>query len=176
MAQEKTASPAAAPDAAAEKKVQAFYTKAPKAAATPAGSNAPATAAAPVVSLWVTTKTQAKSPDFDGVIGDRRVAGYLHKGPKAGFISFIDSKTGKGADGKFIQVATANVVVNVAGIPKLAIKMVGQKNTIWAECSLKVSQDTLVAAGLDLAIQSSKKEQLAAKKVAGASESGAAAA
>lgn len=152
MSQDKPAASAAPGAAPAEKKVQAFYSK--------------ATDKNPI-SIWVTTKTKAGSPDFDGTIGEKRVAGYIHKGPKAGFISFIDSKAGKGADGNFSQIATANVVVNAAGIPKLAIKMVGQKEAIWAECSLKVSQDMLVSAGLDVNIQATKKAEAAAKKAAG---------
>ncbi len=134
-----------------EKAVQAFYTE----------KDAKGTA----VSLWVTKKTKEGSPDFDGTIGDKRVAGYIHQGPRAGFISFIDSKAGKDDNGHYIQVGTANVVINAAGIPKLAITLVGQKDhTVWAEVSLKAPQDMLVAAGLDLEAQAKKKAEVAEKK------------
>lgn len=121
----------------------------------------------PVVSLWLSEKTQAKSPDFDGTIDGQRVAGYLQKGPKAGFVSFLDSKTGKGADGNYTQVATANVVVNRFGIPNLVIKSAG-KDDLWVECSLKLSQDTLIAAGLNLEILAAKKAEAATAKAAAA--------
>lgn len=135
-----------------EKKVEAFYSKA----------NATRKA-----SVWVTVKTKPGSPDFDGTIEGVRVAGYLKKGPKAGFISFIDSKIGKGADGHYTQVATANVVVNPFGIPNLVVKAAG-KEDLWIECSLRLNQSVLIEAGLNLEILAAKKAAAAAKKAASA--------
>lgn len=122
---------------------------------------------APPVSLWVIDKTKPGSPDFDGTINSRRVAGYLHQGPKRGFISFIDSKAGKDAAGHYIQVATGNVVVNSAGIPKLVITLADKTqpiHEIWAEVSLKLSVELQVAAGLNLKKQAANKAAHLAKK------------
>ena len=147
--------PAAATAAPADKKVQAFYTN-KEAKGIP-------------VSIWVHTKTKDNSPDFDGLIGEQRVSGWIQKGTKRGFISFKDGNSAnKGADGFTKQIATANVVANERGIPALAITMEGQKESVWADVSLKLAQDVQVACGLDL-------EKLAANKAAHATKKAAAA-
>jgi len=147
-----TNTPASTNTAEGEKAVQAFYTQ-KDSTGTP-------------VSIWVTKKTKDGSPDFDGSIGEQRVAGYVHKGANGGFVSFIDSKAGKDEQGHYTQVGTGNIVVNAAGIPKLAIKLAGKEESVWAECSLKLSQDQLVSMGLNLEIQAAKKAEHAAKKAA----------
>lgn len=148
--------PAAAPESAAPAAkapaIQMFYTQ-PDSKGTP-------------VSLWLTVKTKDGSPDLDGTIGDRRVAGYIQRGAKGAFVSFIDSKAGKGADGHYTQVGRANLVLNAAGIPKLAINLEGVEATVWAETSLRAKQDVLVSMGLNLELQAQKKAEAADRRAA----------
>lgn len=145
------AAPAAVPEAAAAAKaVQMFYTRTDS-------KGVP-------VSLWLTVKTKDNSPDLDGTIGDRRVAGYIQHGSKGSFLSLIDSKLGKGENGRYTQVGRANLVLNAAGIPKLAISLEGVEGTVWAETSLRANQNVLVSMGLNLEAQATKKAEAAARR------------
>lgn len=118
------------------------------------------------VALWASTSTAEGAPQVEGKLGDVRVAGYVHQGPKGNFVSFIDSAKGKGEDGNYTQVATANVTPNLAGIPVLAIRLTGQTESVWADVSLGATQDLLVSAGLNLELQAQKKAEAAARRAA----------
>ena len=126
------------------------------------------------VAIWAVVKTAESkegTPDFEGTIGETRVAGYVKTGPKASFISFIDSKAGKNAEGNYTQVGTANVFAGTRGYPSLSISMVGQPKgengyhpQAFADCSTDLSQDFLVSLGLDLDKLAANKASFAASK------------
>lgn len=139
--------------------------QAPKTAAVQMFYTRPESAGVPV-SLWLTKKTKEGSPDLDGTIGARRVAAYIQHGAKGSFLSLIDSKAGKGENGKYTQVGRANLVLNAAGIPKLAISLEGVEATVWAETSLRADQRILVDMGLNLELQAQKKAEAADRRAA----------
>lgn len=138
----------------ANKGVEAFYLK---------GQTA--------VSLWVNQVETKGAPDFDGKIGEQRVALRIRNGGKGKFIAITRplKPAEVGADGyKERQIGSANLIVNDRGIPVLAIKLDDQKGkTIWANVSLKAPQDLMVQAGLDLTILAEKKAAHALRKAAG---------
>ena len=119
------------------------------------------------VAIWAVAKTAESkpgTPDYEGEIGEHRVAGYSRTGLKGDFISFIDSKAGKNAEGNYTQVGTANVFANPRGYPTLSISMVclpkgedGFHPSAYADCSKDLSQDLLVSLGLDLAKQEANR-------------------
>jgi hypothetical protein len=141
----------AASDNNAEKAVQAFYLS----GKTP-------------VSLWINRVTTKGAPDFDGTIGGQRVALRIRNGANGKFIAITRSLKPSeiGENGyKEAQIGSANLVVNDRGIPNLAIKLDADKDhTIWANVGLRVPQELLVAAGLNLDILAQKKAAYQARK------------
>lgn len=114
----------------------------------------------PKIELWINTNEKPGAPDFDGALSGKRIGAYFRQGRKGNFIAIFDST--QRADGKHDQLGTAQVVSNIAGVPKLAITFEG--STAWAEVSRKVPEAMLVQCGLDLGKQSQKKKAYAAKK------------
>lgn len=114
----------------------------------------------PKLELWINTNEKEGAPEFDGTFGENRVSAYFRQGPKGNFLALFNSA--KRDDGSHEQIGTAQVVSNVAGIPKLAMNI--NKRTMWAEVSKKVPQDMLVECGLDLGKQAAKKKAYVAQK------------
>lgn len=114
----------------------------------------------PFVQLWKVGTTTKGAPAVEGKIGNRRVSGFVRKGPKAPFVSFVNPK--KGEDGKNEQLFTGNVVVNDRGAIKLAIKPAGGKDVVaWASVSPKVPNELLDTMGLDRDILATKRAEAA---------------
>lgn len=145
-----TTSPA--PDARATA-IQAFYTRS-------ADKGDP-------VRLFVNQVSTQGRPDFDGVIGGRRVVVWIrrHQGKK--FLSIYGNR--KDETGMLPPLGTARLVVTDRGIPKLAIRMDVNKNSehevIWATASIKLDIKILVAAGLDLKVLALRKQAAAEAQV-----------
>lgn len=122
------------------------------------------------VSLWINRVTTKGAPDFDGTIGEQRVALRIRSGANGSFLAVTRSlkQSEVKEDGfKEAQIGTANVIVNDRGIPVLAIKLDSNPGkTVWATASLKAPQDLLVQCGLDLEILKQKKAEYAAHKTA----------
>jgi hypothetical protein len=133
-----------------EKRVQAFYTVA-NAKGTP-------------VSVWINDNDKKGAPDFDGKVGNRRVSIYLRTGKKGPFLSVLGSN--KGEDGKLPQLGTANLVINAKGIPKLAIKMEGKEETVWASVSKKIPAELMTKMGFDAEAAAAKRADAAKAAVA----------
>lgn len=147
---------AAPAGAEAEKNIEAFYS--PKEQKVPG----------PKVSLWIVKKTNPRSPDLDGTIGETRVAGYVQQGPKGKFINFHDSKAPKDAQGHYKHVGTGRVICGNAGIGNLVMSLVGVEGDQWANSSSKVPEDFMVHLGMDLADRDAKKAAYAASKATAA--------
>lgn len=136
------------------KMVEAFYTRAPS---------------AQPVSLWILDLKTDGAPDFDGSIGGKRVAVWIRHSQRSGSFLSIHAQT-KGADDRFPQLGTANVVVNDRGMVRLAIKMEETKEVLWASVSKKAPEDILVRCGLKLDLLAQKRASYEARKAAAAKE------
>lgn len=114
------------------------------------------------VALWTANASGDRAPGFIGKIAGENVSGFVRKGPKA---PFIDFKSGaKDENGHDKTIATGNVRVGVAGIPKLVLTMGGE--TVWVEVSKDVSDEALVALGFDMDKSQEKRAEHAAAKAA----------
>lgn len=123
----------------------------------------PATSKGPKVELFKTMSDKARAPVFDGKIDGVHVSAFLRKGKNGPFLSLVGDK--KDEQGHNPQIATARVVTNEAGIPKVAIQMAGAEKgakPLWASISKKIDDEMLVKLGLDAAKQAEKRAAKAA--------------
>lgn len=114
-----------------------------------------------VVSLWSNESAKTGAPDFTGRIGEHRVVARIRNGINGIFLSInrtLAAEQLKEGGFKEETIGAANLVVNERGYAVLAIKLNADKtNTIWANTSLKASNDLLVKCGLNLEVQAKKK-------------------
>lgn len=101
----------------------------------------------PKIRFWLNTKKGKRFPDFDGIYGEKRVGIYLRKSSRGGFFAIFENI--RLSNGRYSQIATARVVCNAEGIPKLAIHSEGK--IFWAEVAKKVPLTLLIECGLDIA-------------------------
>ena len=106
------------------------------------------------VELFVTRSTKAGAPDFDGYLNGTQVGVYIRNGARGIFMSVVNSE--KGADGKYKQLATANMMAVKGGIAKLKI-VLADGDQIWAETAVGMPEELLVRAGLNLEVLESKR-------------------
>lgn len=122
----------------------------------------------PRLELWINTNEKEGAPEFDGTFGDLRIGAYCRQGVKGNFLALFNSA--KDEKGQNAQIGTAQVVCNIAGIPKIALNV--DRKTLWAEVAKKVPMDLLVECGLDLSKQAAKKKDYLSKKAAQANPKG----
>ncbi len=122
----------------------------------------------PKVEIFKTLNDKPRAPIFDGKIGNKRVSFFLRSGPKGPFLSLVGDKLNDGSNNSE-NLGTAKVVTLGSGTPILAIDFVGadgKKTPVFASISKKITNDELVAMGLDVAKQAEKKAAAQAKKAA----------
>lgn len=112
------------------------------------------------VKIYINRNETRGSPDFDGKVGDTKVALYIRNGVKGTFLSLTGDKQ---PDGKYFQHGTANITCVKTGVAKLAIKMAGGSDTIWADINPEVPEDMLVRCGLDRELLAKKKAEAKAR-------------
>jgi hypothetical protein len=134
------------------KKIEAFFTR---------------TADKARVSLWITEQKSQKtlgSPDFDGLVDGVRVVARIRNGVNGTFMAInqrfrnpTDDAEGS-ASYREDQIGTANLVVNGIGMPRLIIKLLGNKSEpIWASVSKKVPDELLIRAGLSFETMAARR-------------------
>ena len=129
----------------------------------------PGASKGPKVELFKTLSDKARAPVFDGQLDGQHVSAFLRAGKNGPFLSLVGDA--KDEQGHNKQIATARVVSNEAGVPKVAIQMVGAEKgakPLWASISKKVDDETLVKLGLDAEKQATKRAAKAAAAVDGA--------
>lgn len=128
----------------------------------------PGASKGPKVELFKTLSEKARAPVFDGKIDGVHVSAFLRKGPKGPFLSLVGDE--KDTNGHNPQIATARVVSNEAGVPKVAIQMANAEKgakPLWASISKKIDDEMLVKLGLDADKQAEKRATKAAAVAAG---------
>jgi hypothetical protein len=132
------------------KPVEAFYT----------GKND----AGPKVSISINPNTKTGAPKFIGMVGEKKVGGYIRKGPTGAFIAFVGDRD---KQGQYPQLGAGNIVVNRNANVRLSLKMKDCEESIWVNVADGVDQDLLVECGLNLDILASKREAAKAGSPAG---------
>ena len=122
--------------------------------------------AAVKVSLWNGTSSKDRAPVLTGMIGDKRVSGFLRTGDKGVFIGFSGEKM---EDGNYEHVAYGNVRIGANGYPKLVIRQEG-KDDVWAEATKEATEEVLARLGLDVAKMHEKQAEAAAAREAKAAK------
>lgn len=115
------------------------------------------------VQLWPQKTGSDPSLRLLGKIGEVEVAGFLRRGTRGAFVAFAGKKQN---DGNYSLVATANVVSNVAGIPKLRMVMAETNEVLWVDISFRINPKILVEMGLDVKRQTERREAYFAQKQA----------
>lgn len=113
------------------------------------------------VALWLSTITTPRAPKLIGRVGEVQVSGFVRQGPKGPFLDIVGAKQ---ADGTSAPVATANIVINEFGIPKVAMRMQGQSETVFAEVSLSMPKESLIEFGMNAQTQAKKLSDAATRR------------
>jgi hypothetical protein len=117
----------------------------------------------PKVEIFKDMSGKARAPLYSGKIGTKRVALFLRKGSKGSFLGIVGDKI-EGSNNSE-DLGTANVGTLGNGTPVLVMDFVGadgKKTPVFASISKKVSNDDLVAIGLNVAKQAEKAAAAAA--------------
>ena len=126
--------------------------------------------AAVKVSLWNGTSDKDRAPVLTGMIGDKRVSGFLRTGDKGVFIGFTGEKQ---EDGNYEHIAYGNMRFGANGYPKLVIRQEG-KDDVWAETTKEATEEILAKLGLDVEKMHEKQAEAKAAREAKAAEKAAA--
>jgi hypothetical protein len=123
----------------------------------------------PKVEIFKTVSEKARAPLYSGKIGSKQVSFFLRKGAKGNFLGLTGAKI-EGTN-NYENLGTANVGTLGNGTPVLVIDFIGadgKKTPVFASISKKVSNDDLVAIGLNVVKQAEKAAAAAAPKKAAA--------
>jgi hypothetical protein len=125
----------------------------------------------PKVEIFKSLSDKPRAPLYSGKIGSKQVSLFLRKGSKGSFLGLTGAKI-EGTN-NYEDLGTANVGTLGNGTPVLVIDFVGadgKKTPVFASISKKVSNDDLIAIGLNVAKQAEKAAAAAAapKKAAAA--------
>lgn len=100
------------------------------------------------VALYINTSLTPRAPDFGGLVNGTRVSVFVrHPQNKPPFLDIVGDKI-KGTNHN-LPVATANMRI-VKGVPKLAMRLAGSKDTLWVSISKNLSADVLKSLGCDV--------------------------
>lgn len=126
------------------------------------------------VSLRVNKVETKGAPDFDGQIGGKQVAAWIHINSATGAPFLAIHRSQKGPDGKYQQLGTARVVINDRGMVRLAITLQGERGTLWASVTKYAPDGLLERCGYRKDVQDRKRaaflEREAAEKAAAAAK------
>ena len=100
------------------------------------------------VALYINTSLTPRAPDFGGLVNGIRVSVFVRRPEvKQPFLDIVGDKM-QGTNHN-TPIATANVRI-VKGVPKLAMRLEGSKDTLWVSISKNVTLDMLKSLGCDV--------------------------
>jgi hypothetical protein len=153
MSNAKTTAKSATPAADAVKTFVAFFTR--------------EDTKGPKVEIFKDISGKPKAPLYSGKVGTKRVALFLRNGKNGAFLGLVGDKIEGSKNSE--DLGTANVRTLGNGTPLLVMDFIGtdgKKTPVFASISKKVSNDELIAIGLNVAKQAEKVAAAAAPKTA----------
>lgn len=121
------------------------------------------------VALWGSDGSKEGQPEFDGEIDGRPVLLWKRVSEKTGkFLAIFDAKMGP--DERYVRIGSANVVVNARGMIRLAIRINGRPEPIWASVTKSATIERLAEYGLRPERIEQRKSAFEAQKASSASQ------